>query len=161
MASISGMKNNGAREGGAFSNIIHTYTMKFENNKPTPKIPLCRLVQFTRVRQFQTTSLQTEALKKSFETHCYMEHGAAFHVSTLDENDNEMHVTDEDRAGWDMLWRMESEEFDVECSRVPEYKHLVGKKFSTWDGNHRLITWMEVSRTRSAKKPTAKERAPK
>ncbi|KAL3680408.1 hypothetical protein R1sor_023364 [Riccia sorocarpa] len=145
MASISGTKDNGAREGGAFSDIIHTYTMKFENNKPTPKIPLCRLVQFSRVRQFQTTSLQTEALKKSFETHCYMEHGAAFHVSTFDENDNEMHVTDEDRAGWDMLWRMESEEFDAECNRVPEYKHLVGRKFSTWDGNHRLITWMQVS----------------
>ncbi|KAL3680473.1 hypothetical protein R1sor_023429 [Riccia sorocarpa] len=49
MASISAPKDDGGRESGAFSNIIHTYTMKFENNKPTPKIPLCRLVQFTRV----------------------------------------------------------------------------------------------------------------
>ncbi|KAL3701219.1 hypothetical protein R1sor_019241 [Riccia sorocarpa] len=103
------------------------------------------LVQLTRVRQFQTTSLQTEALKKSFETHCYMEHFAAFHVSLFDENGNEMHVTDEDKAGWDMLWRMESQEFDAECSKIPEYQHLLNKKFSTWDGNHRLITWMQVS----------------
>ncbi|KAL3683584.1 hypothetical protein R1sor_001606 [Riccia sorocarpa] len=145
MASISAPKDDGGRESGAFSNIIHTYTMKFENNKPTPKIPLCRLVQFTRVRQFQTTSLQTEALKKSFETHCYMEHFAAFHVSLFDENGNEMLVTDEDKAGWDMLWRMESQDFDAECSKIPEYQHLVNKKFSTWDGNHRLITWMQVS----------------
>ncbi|KAL3688102.1 hypothetical protein R1sor_014411 [Riccia sorocarpa] len=145
MASISAHKDDGGRESGAFSNIIHTYTMKFENNKPTPKIPLCRLVQFTRVRQFQTTSLQTEALKKSFKTHCYMEHFAAFHVSLFDENGNEMLIIDEDKAGWDMLWRMESQEFDAECSKIPKYQHLVNKKFSTWDGNHRLITWMQVS----------------
>ncbi|KAL3682277.1 hypothetical protein R1sor_000299 [Riccia sorocarpa] len=91
------------------------------------------------------TSLQTEALKKSFETHCYMEHFAAFHVSLFDENGNEMLVTDEDKAGWDMLWRMESQDFDAECSKIPEYQHLVNKKFFTWDGNHRLITWMQVS----------------
>ncbi|KAL3688950.1 hypothetical protein R1sor_015259 [Riccia sorocarpa] len=132
-------------ESGAFSNIIHTYTMKFENNKPTPKIPLCKLVQFTWVRQFQTTSLQTEALKKSFETHCYMEYFAAFHVSLFDENGKEMLVTDEDKAGRDMLWRMESQEFDAECSKIPEYQHPVNKKFSTWDGNYRRITWMQVS----------------
>ncbi|KAL3676972.1 hypothetical protein R1sor_026920 [Riccia sorocarpa] len=147
MASISAPKEDGGRESGAFSNIIHTYTMKFENNKLTPKIPLCRLVQFTRVRQFQTTSLQTEALKKSFETHCYMEHFAAFHVSMFDENGNKMLVTDEDKAGWDMLWRMESQDFDEECSKILEYQHLVNKKFSTWDGNHRLITWMQVLST--------------
>ncbi|KAL3686661.1 hypothetical protein R1sor_009235 [Riccia sorocarpa] len=147
MATISAPKDDGGRESGAFSTIIHTYTMKFENHKPTPKILLCRLVQFTRVRQFQTTSLQTEALKKSFETHCYMEHFAAFHVSMFDENDNKMLVTDEDKAGWDMLWRMESQDFDAECSKIPEYQHLVNKKFSTWDGNHRLITWMQVLST--------------
>ncbi|KAL3702433.1 hypothetical protein R1sor_020455 [Riccia sorocarpa] len=145
MATICAPKEDGGRESDAFSNIIHTYTMKFENNKPTPKIPLCRLVQFTRVRQFQTTSLQTEALKKSFETHCYMEHFAAFHVSMFDESGNEMLVTDENKAGWDMLWRMESQDFDAECSKIPEYQHLVNKKFSTWDGNHRLITCMQVS----------------
>ncbi|KAL3692508.1 hypothetical protein R1sor_006159 [Riccia sorocarpa] len=151
MASISAQKDDGGRESSAFSNIIHTYTMKFENNKPTPKIPLRRLVQFTRVRQFQTTSLQTEALKKSFETHCYMEHFAAFHVFLFDENRNEMLVTDEDKAGWDMLWRMESQEFDAECNKIPEYQHLVNKKFSTWDGNHRLIKWMQVSAQYSVK----------
>ncbi|KAL3679266.1 hypothetical protein R1sor_022222 [Riccia sorocarpa] len=51
----------------------------------------------------------TETLKKSFKTHCYIEHFAAFHVSLFDENGNEMLVTDEDKAGWDMLWRMESQ----------------------------------------------------
>ncbi|KAL3687525.1 hypothetical protein R1sor_013834 [Riccia sorocarpa] len=42
---------------------------------------------------------------------------------------------------------MESQEFDAECSKIPEYQHLVNKKFSTWDGNHQLIMWMQVLST--------------
>ncbi|KAL3676713.1 hypothetical protein R1sor_026661 [Riccia sorocarpa] len=87
------------------------------------------------------------ALRRSFETHCYNEHGAGFHVCPFDENGNELVVTDEDKAKWDVLWRMESEKFDEECSKVPEYQNLaiVNRKFSTWDGNHQVITWIEVS----------------
>ncbi|KAL3702265.1 hypothetical protein R1sor_020287 [Riccia sorocarpa] len=40
---------------------------------------------------------------------------------------------------------MESEAFDAECRSVPEYAPLVGRKFYTWDGNHQVITWMDVS----------------
>ncbi|KAL3701419.1 hypothetical protein R1sor_019441 [Riccia sorocarpa] len=93
----------------------------------------------------KTTSHMTEQLKRSFETHCYNEHGAGFHVCPFDENGNELVVTDEDKVKWDVLWRMESEKFDEECSKMPEYQNLVNRKFSTWDGNHRVITWMEVS----------------
>ncbi|KAL3680922.1 hypothetical protein R1sor_023878 [Riccia sorocarpa] len=46
---------------------------------------------------------------------------------------------------WDDLWRMDSEAFDAECRSVPEYAPLVRRKFYTWDGNHRVITWMDVS----------------
>ncbi|KAL3693567.1 hypothetical protein R1sor_007218 [Riccia sorocarpa] len=135
---------SGEEKGGAFASIISKYTMTF-GDKPTPRIPLYRLTPFLRVRNFQTTSHMTEQLKRSFETHCYNEHGAGFHVCPFDENGNELLVTDEDKAKWDVLWRMESEKFDEECSKVPEYQNLVNRKFSTWEGNHRVITWMEVS----------------
>ncbi|KAL3686416.1 hypothetical protein R1sor_008990 [Riccia sorocarpa] len=131
-------------KGGAFASIISKYTMTF-GDKPTPRIPLCRLTPFLRVQNFQTTSHMMEQLKQSFETHCYNEHGAGFHLCPFDENGNELVVTDEDKAKWDILWRMESEKFDDECSKVPEYQNLVNRKFSTWDGNHQVITWMEVS----------------
>ncbi|KAL3699727.1 hypothetical protein R1sor_017749 [Riccia sorocarpa] len=130
--------------GGAFVSIIAKYTMDFGGN-PTPKIPLCRLVPFCRVRNYQTTSHMTEALKRSFETHCYMEHGASFHVCPFDGSGKELFVTDADRQECDMLWKMESDAFDEECRKNPAYADLVGRKFATWDGNHRVITWMKVS----------------
>ncbi|KAL3696924.1 hypothetical protein R1sor_011000 [Riccia sorocarpa] len=130
--------------GGAFVSIIAKYTMDFGGN-PTPKIPLCRLVLFCRVKNYQTTSHMTEALKRSFETHCYIEHGAGFHVCPFDGSGKELFVTDADRQEWDMLWKMESDAFDEECRKNPAYADLVGRKFATWDGNHRVITWTKVS----------------
>ncbi|KAL3686637.1 hypothetical protein R1sor_009211 [Riccia sorocarpa] len=121
---------SGEEKGGAFANIISKYTMTF-GDKLTPRIPLCMLTPFLRVRNFQTTSHMTEQLKRSFETHYYNEHGAGFHVCPFDENGNELVVTDEDKAKWDVLWRMESEKFDEECSKVlstplNSYKDLIG-----------------------------------
>ncbi|KAL3679568.1 hypothetical protein R1sor_022524 [Riccia sorocarpa] len=124
------------KPGGAITNIIHSVTWEFED-LPTPKIPLCRLVPFCRVRQFLTSSIQTEALKKSFETQCYMEHASAFHVSPFDENGEAMFVKQEDKDKWDTLWRMESDAFDAEMLKEPAYKELANRMFSTWDGNHR------------------------
>ncbi|KAL3679031.1 hypothetical protein R1sor_021987 [Riccia sorocarpa] len=72
----------------------------------------------------------TEPLKRSFETHCYNEHCAGFQVCPFDENSNELVVTDEDKAKWDVLWRMESEKFDEESSKVAEYQNLVNRKSS-------------------------------
>ncbi|KAL3701807.1 hypothetical protein R1sor_019829 [Riccia sorocarpa] len=73
----------------------------------------------------------TEALKRSFETHCYMEHGAGFHVCPFDGSGKELFVTDADRQEWDMLWKIESDAFDEECRKNPAYNNLVGRKFAT------------------------------
>ncbi|KAL3691790.1 hypothetical protein R1sor_005441 [Riccia sorocarpa] len=78
--------------GGAFVNIISSYTMTFG-----------------------------EALKRSFETHCYMENRAGFYICPFDETGNYVYVTEADKEKWDDLWRMESEAFDAECRSVPEY----------------------------------------
>ncbi|KAL3694012.1 hypothetical protein R1sor_007663 [Riccia sorocarpa] len=117
------------KPGGAITNVIHNVTWDF-GDLPTPKIPLCRLVPFCRVRQFQTSSIQTEALKKSFETQCYMEHASAFHVSPFDENGEAMFVKQEDKDKWDTLWRMESDAFDAEMLKEPAYKELANRMSS-------------------------------
>ncbi|KAL3699176.1 hypothetical protein R1sor_017198 [Riccia sorocarpa] len=109
--------------GGGITIIIHSVTWDF-GDLLTPKILLCRLVPFCRVRQFQTSSIQTEALKKSFETQCYMEHASAFHVTPFDKNGTPMYVKQEDRDRWDTLWRMENDEFDAEKLKEPAYKEL-------------------------------------
>ncbi|KAL3688516.1 hypothetical protein R1sor_014825 [Riccia sorocarpa] len=104
-----------------------------------------KLVPYLQVRNLQNISVMIEALKRSFETHCYMENGAGFHICPFDETGNYVDVTDADKEKWDDLWRMESEAFDAECQSVLEYAPLVGRKFYMWDGNHRVITWMDVS----------------
>ncbi|KAL3698864.1 hypothetical protein R1sor_012940 [Riccia sorocarpa] len=93
-----------------FANIISKYTMIF-GDKPTPRIPLCKLTSFLRVRNFQTTFYMTQQLKHRFETHCYNENGARFHVFHFDENGKKFIVMDEDpdKAKGDVLWRTERE----------------------------------------------------
>ncbi|KAL3689379.1 hypothetical protein R1sor_015688 [Riccia sorocarpa] len=126
--------------GGAFVNIISTYTMTF-GGKPTPRVPLYRLVRYLRVKNFQNTSVMTKALKRSFETYCYMENGAGFHICPFDETGNYVDVTEADKEKWDDLWRMESEAFDAECWVVPEYAPLVGHKFYTCMSSHETVQY--------------------
>ncbi|KAL3695149.1 hypothetical protein R1sor_008800 [Riccia sorocarpa] len=103
------MSSSSSAPGGAFVNIISKYTMPFGG----------RLVPYLWVRNFQTTSVMTYTLKRSFETHCYMENDAEFHICPFDELGNYVDVTEEDKSKWDDLWRMESDAFDEECKAVP------------------------------------------
>ncbi|KAL3694610.1 hypothetical protein R1sor_008261 [Riccia sorocarpa] len=107
------------KPGGAITNIIHNVILDF-GELSTPKIPLC----------LQTSSIQTEALKKSFETQCYMEHASAFHVSPFDENGTPMFVKQEDKDRWDTLWKMQSNEFDAEMLKEPAYKEFANQMSS-------------------------------
>ncbi|KAL3688364.1 hypothetical protein R1sor_014673 [Riccia sorocarpa] len=84
---------------GTCSTIIDKFKVNF-NGKHIPKIPLCRLEAFTRVRKLHMNSSQTEDLKRSFRLNGYMESCHGFHVSPVDENGTELVVTAQDE---DML----------------------------------------------------------
>ncbi|KAL3675044.1 hypothetical protein R1sor_024992 [Riccia sorocarpa] len=128
----------------AFASIIDKYHLTF-NGKTPPRIPLCRLEAFTRVRKLQLSSAQTEELKRSFRLNGYMESCHGFHVSPVDEDGEEVLVTAEDESSWDFFWKTASQDFDRECRADPDLAVLAGKKFKVWDGNHRVTVWMQVS----------------
>ncbi|KAL3700040.1 hypothetical protein R1sor_018062 [Riccia sorocarpa] len=66
----------------ACSSIIDKYRLDF-NGKQPPKIPLCRLEPFTRVRKLQLSCTQAEDLKKSFRLNGYMDFEEKFRYSLI------------------------------------------------------------------------------
>ncbi|KAL3697136.1 hypothetical protein R1sor_011212 [Riccia sorocarpa] len=120
----------------ACASIIDKYRLDF-NGKEPPRVSLCCLETFTRVRKLQLSSSQTEELKRSFRLNGYMESCHGFHVSPVDEDANDVVLTQEKEDGWDFSWKSASQDFDRECRADPDFVSLVGKKFKVWDGNHR------------------------
>ncbi|KAL3701005.1 hypothetical protein R1sor_019027 [Riccia sorocarpa] len=119
----------------ACASIIDKYRLDFKGKEP-PRVPLCRLETFTRVRKLQLSSSQAEELKRSFRLNGYMESCHGFHVSPVDEDGNDVVLTQEEEDGWDFFWKSASQDFDRECRADPDFAPLVGKKFKVWDGNH-------------------------
>ncbi|KAL3700395.1 hypothetical protein R1sor_018417 [Riccia sorocarpa] len=121
----------------ACASIIDKYRLTF-NGKAAPRIPLCRLEAFTRVRKLQLSLGQAEELKRSFRLNGYMESCHGFHVSPVDEDGREVLVIAEEESSWDFFWKTASQDFDHECRADPDLAKLAGKKFKVWDGNHRV-----------------------
>ncbi|KAL3701630.1 hypothetical protein R1sor_019652 [Riccia sorocarpa] len=59
---------------------------------------------------------------------------------------NEVLLEQEEEDSWDFFWKSTSQDFDRECRADPDFACLAGKKFKVWDGNYRVIVWLEVSR---------------
>ena len=55
-------------------------------------------------------------------------------------------VNDDIINQWDPLWKQANEEFEQEIADTC-WKDLSGKMFYTWDGNHRLTSWMAAIKT--------------
>ncbi|KAL3691295.1 hypothetical protein R1sor_004946 [Riccia sorocarpa] len=128
----------------ACASIIDKYRVDFKGKEP-PRIPLCRLEAFTRVRKLQLSSSQAEDLKRSFRINGYMESCHGFHVSPVDEDGNDV-LLGQEEDNWDFFWKSASQDFDRECRADPDFAPLAGKKFKVWDGNHQVTVWLDVSR---------------
>ncbi|KAL3684974.1 hypothetical protein R1sor_002996 [Riccia sorocarpa] len=124
----------------ACATIIDKYVLTF-NGKTAPRIPLCRLEAFTRVKKLQLSLTQTEELKRSFRINGYMESCHGFHVSPVDEDGNEILLTAEEENSWDFFWKTANQDFDQECAFYAELEDS-RKKTSTkgWYSDHMTIT---------------------
>ncbi|KAL3702250.1 hypothetical protein R1sor_020272 [Riccia sorocarpa] len=112
----------------ACASIIDKYRIDFKGKEP-PRIPLCRLEAFTRVRKLQLSSTQAEELKRSFRLNGYMESCHGFHVSPVDEEGIEVILGKEEEDSWDFFWKNANQDFDRECRADPDFADLDGKKF--------------------------------
>jgi hypothetical protein len=64
-----------------------------------------------------------------------------------------LHVSNDIRASWNLLWQDGSDEFDSMLQNDSDLSHLVGKMVFVWEGNHRLTAWfMHINKHHSMDK---------
>ncbi|KAL3681935.1 hypothetical protein R1sor_024891 [Riccia sorocarpa] len=74
-----------------------------------------------------------------------MESYHGFHVTPVDEDGNDILLSEAEENSRDFFWKTTSQDFDRECNADPDLAVLAGKKFKVWDGNHRVTVWLQVS----------------
>ena len=100
-------------------------------------IPLVRMLSLQVV--LLALAIDIEKIKADF-IHGYKPSAAVFYVSTTNFMNTERLVTADERAAWRPHWSQRDWEFLL---GDPELRSLSNKYFFVWDGNHRLIAWME------------------
>lgn len=132
-----------------FAFVIDKYRVQYIHEgrqlKP-PQIPLCRLINMELVRPLQEQSAAIETLKVEFKKMGYLPDTPSFFVQLEDLEGKTQLVTDEIRDSWDPLWVEENRAFEEEIAQVAEFATLKDKMFSVLDGNHRLHSWMGLSK---------------
>ena len=117
--------------------VIHRVRMK-----PLIKsqfcIPLCRLQCLPLVRPI--SEVDVARLQNEFVMG-YRDDDRAMYVAPYKNLDEVLHVSDDVRASWSLLWQEANDEFDSMFQNDPDLAHFVGKMFFVWEGNHRLTTW--------------------
>ena len=71
----------------------------------------------------------------------YRDGDRAMYISPYNNLDEVLHVRDNIRASWSLLWHEANEEFDSMLQSDSDLAHLVGKMFFIWEGNYRLTAW--------------------
>jgi hypothetical protein len=71
----------------------------------------------------------------------YRDGDRAMYVSPYNNLDEMLHVFDDIRAFWSLLWQETNDEFDSMLQNVSDLSHLVGKMFIVWERNYRLTAW--------------------
>lgn len=103
-------------------------------------IPLCRMISMPSVRPALRNDITK--LKNDF-VHGYVKGSAVFYVSTVNTKGEECLVTEDIEQSWDACWREVNREFEAKLSKKASTKAFMGKMFFVWDGNHRLLAWMD------------------
>ena len=103
-------------------------------------ISLVRMLSLQVVRP--ALAIDIEKMKADF-IHGYRLGVAAFYVSTTNFMDTKRLVTADERAAWGPHWHQRDWKFEEFLLGDPELRSLSNKYFFVWDGNHKLIAWME------------------
>ena len=114
--------------------------LAYRNGKAEMNILLVRMLSLQVVRP--TLAIDIEKMKADF-IHGYRPGAAVFYVSTSNFTDTERLVTADERAAWGPHWCQKDREFEEFLLGDLELRSLSNKYFFVWDGNHRLIAWME------------------
>lgn len=109
-----------------------------------PRIPLCRLVPYAKVRGLRKN---LGSLKAAFTSERYVPEKGTFIVSLIKNDGEELKVNEDITSTWDPLWKEVDNEFEKDLANRKDLKSLSKKMFFVWEGNHRTKAWMEVIST--------------
>ena len=87
-------------------------------------------------------AIDIEKMKADF-IHGYKPKAAIFYVSTTNFLDNEQLVTTDKRSAWGPHWHQRDWKFEEFLLGNLKLRSLSNKYFFVWDGNHKLMAWME------------------
>ena len=71
----------------------------------------------------------------------YCDGDQAMYISPYNNLDEVLHVSDNIKASWSLLWQEANDEFDVILQKDSNLAQFANKTFYVWEGNHQLIAW--------------------
>jgi len=74
-----------------------------------------------------------------------------FYVTTTNEGGKSSEFMEEEMASWNPIWKERNAIFNAHVESVPEPRFLKNLKFYICDGNHRLLSWMNLISRRYSK----------
>lgn len=117
-----------------FNIVIHQVQIK-----PLGKShPLCRLWCFPLVwpiNDIDIARLENEFVK------VYRDGDRAMYVSSYNNLDEVLHVSNNIRSSWCSIWHEANDKFDAIFQKISDLVHFADKLFYVWAGNHWLIAW--------------------
>ncbi len=119
------------------NSIIHRVRVK-PLNKSRFSIPLCRLRCLPLVRPIN--EVEVSRLENEFVMG-YRDGDRAMYVSSYNNLNEVLSVSDDIKASWSPLWLEANEEFDAMLRADSVLAQFAGKMFFVWEGNHRLTAW--------------------
>ena len=117
------------------NNMLAFYNCKAEMN-----IHLLRMLSLQVVQS--ALAIDIKKMKADF-IQGYRPRAAVFYMSTTNFLESERLVTTDERSAWEPHWCHRDWEFEEFLLGDPELYSLSNKYFFVWNGNHRLIAWME------------------
>lgn len=115
--------------------------LRVNRETPPPLIPLCRILSHRAIR---TIGKQRLRMKRLFKEDGYLMEKGDFILSMATPTGQSVLVKDHVKALWDPIWEQLSSEFDEAISHDTCWSDMQGRMFICWDGNHRVVGWMEA-----------------
>ncbi|MCO5548748.1 hypothetical protein L7F22_002209 [Adiantum nelumboides] len=110
-----------------------------------PPIPLCHFLPYAKVRGLQE---DLSGLKVAFGKEGYVPEKGVFIVSICTYLGETTLVDEGIMNKWDPLWIEINKEFEEQISSNPTLGILANHMFYVWEGNHRIVAWMDAIQER-------------
>jgi len=104
------------------------------------EIPLCQMIVMDKV--WPIGKMDVQRLESEF-MNGYRDGDRILYISSYNNFEKTMDVTEEEIAKWSLHWQYVNEEFEKELMVDDDLAQLRRKMFYMWNGNHCVLAWMQ------------------